>query len=142
MAPAVCIHRRPDSRLKAAGMSITVKGISNSHGPTNIFKLISPHAEVLVPLKALISMMFGRMRQSSIPMRLEVTIGQTFKVDPLSINTREMIIPLHIAAKTSLRIVLSEGEKPICVLTKLLSQLINCEIHGMSQTGAIFFLMR
>lgn len=35
-------------------------------------------------------MSFGRIKESSIPLQLKVSIGQTFKADSLSINTQEL----------------------------------------------------
>lgn len=59
------------------------------------FRSISAQAEVLVPLKAQTIIPLGWIKESSTSMRPNVMIGQTFKADPFSINTLEMIIPLH-----------------------------------------------
>ena len=66
-------------------------------GPIPITNLISPCTFQKVPSKALMIMVVGRIRDVSTFKRSKVKIGQTFKADPLSINTLETIIFSHFA---------------------------------------------
>ena len=54
----------------------------------------SPYTSRRVPSKALMIMLVGWIRVSTFKISI-VDIGQTFRVDPLSISTLEMIISLH-----------------------------------------------
>lgn len=92
------IQGHPKSKVKTVGMFITTKDISNPQGPIDTFRSISPHVEVLVPLKARTIILFGWIKESSMLMHFRVITGQTFKADPLPMSIRGIIIPLHSTA--------------------------------------------
>ena len=65
-------------------------------GLISIISSISPYTSQHVPSKALMIMVLGLIRDISTFKRLRVAIKQTFKVDPLSINTLATIMSLHL----------------------------------------------
>ena len=61
-------------------------------GPNLIANLILPCTSQRVPSKALMVMVVGRISEVSTFKHSKMDIGQTFRVDPLSISTLAMII--------------------------------------------------
>ena len=70
---------------------LTVKNIR----PTLMANSILPCISWRMPSKALMIMVVGQMRDVSIFKHSKMDIGQTFKVDPLSVSTLATIISLH-----------------------------------------------
>ena len=74
---------------------MTWKLTEKNMGPIPIANSISPCTFQRVPSKALMIMVVGRIREVSTFRCSIVDIGQTFRVDPLSISTLETIISSH-----------------------------------------------
>ena len=75
---------------------MTWKMTTKNLGPTPIVNSISPCTSQRVPSMALMIMVVWWIREVSAFNCFIVDIGQTFRVDPLSINTLETIISSHL----------------------------------------------
>lgn len=82
--------------MKVVGIWMTTNDTSNSHGPFRISRSISLQAQFFVPLNAGTIMPFGQIMDSLTQVLLKVMTEYTFKVDPLSIRTLEMIICINV----------------------------------------------
>ena len=82
--------------LKSLITLITWKLTVKDLGPISIISSILPCTSKCVPSKALMIIMLDLIRDISTFRRSRVTIGQTFKVNPLSINTLAIIMSSYL----------------------------------------------
>ena len=94
--PAACNQCLPKSILYRESTFITWKLTMKGLGPISIISSILPCTSRCVQLKALIIMLLGQIRDISTFRCSRVAIRQTFKANPLSINTLATIMSSHL----------------------------------------------
>ena len=94
--PVVRNQGFPKSILYGESTLITWKLTMKNLRPISIISSILPCTSRCMPSKALMIVVVGLIRDISTFKRLRVAIKQTFKVDPLSINTLATIMSLHL----------------------------------------------
>ena len=91
-APTICNQGLPKSMLYGESTLITWKLTMKDLGSISIISSISPCTSQSMPSKALMIIVLGLIRDISTFRRSRVAIGQTFKADPLLINTLATIM--------------------------------------------------
>ena len=96
IGPAACDQGLSKSMLYGESTLITWKLTVKDLRPISIISSISPCTSQRMPLKVLMIMAPSQIKDISTFKRSRVTIGKTFKADPLSISTLTTIMSSHL----------------------------------------------